>query len=325
MKAAFAVCWAAPGAESVLARQQINAVWAIEDELVQAGAIRARGPGMWEVPFADGSRARLQLQPAQGAAQVTVVVEPLVARGEYAATYNRIVPHNAKRLLCRAALRHQAHVSGVSLEGLDESEHGPFEWNQSPYGPALHSMCAAVADPYDRTSSAIEITWNAGSPDASAAVYEFRTKAAAEAFVFGAEQALGDRTFEVRHLRQMVPPQGLRELADHLHAFWYVLPESSQEKRAGLCVHFLKALGVSDAFEWHSGGGFCHALAGVEVEGCSYVVWTGIDACGVNPCVSLKRSDLVEAFGNPAFGEVYEPGAAAEGSSSPASRVPNIG
>lgn len=171
----------------------------------------------------------------------------------------------------------------------------------------------------------IEVTWNAGSADASAVAYAFPSKDAADAFVRGAEEALGDRSFAVRDLTRMEPPHALRELVDQLHAFWDRLPEHPQEERAAMCVHFLRALGHADAFDWHSGGGFWHALAGVEVEGRAYVVWTGIDSCGVNPCASLAPSDLVEAFGNPEFGEAYARSAPVEDSPPSATSAPNIG
>lgn len=171
----------------------------------------------------------------------------------------------------------------------------------------------------------IEVTWNAGSADASVVAYAFPSKVAADAFVRGAEEALGDRSFEVRDLTRMEPPHALRECVDQLHAFWGRLSEHPQEERAAMCAHFLRALGHADAFDWHSGGGFWHALAGVEVEGRAYVVWTGIDACGVSPCASLAPFDLVEAFGNPEFGEAYERSAPAEGTPPATSSAPHVG
>lgn len=97
-------------------------------------------------------------------------------------------------------------------------------------------------------------------------------------------------------------PQILREHVDRLEGFWAAAGEG--EAAAVACTEFLRGLGYENAFTLSSGGGFWHALAGAEVDGQAYVIWTGIFACGVNPAPGLTEADLAGAFDLAvAFGE----------------------
>lgn len=47
------------------------------------------------------------------------------------------------------------------------------------------------------------------------------------------------------------------------------------------CLNILEGQGAQ-AIEWHSGGGFMHAIGVIERDGLRVLFWTGIDAVGAN-------------------------------------------
>jgi hypothetical protein len=123
----------------------------------------------------------------------------------------------------------------------------------------------------------------------SEAIAALRAASPPGAFTFGPKTAADEATPGSR------VPARLRTLVDELGPLWASLPAGMPKLEA--CEALLKQRGAKATLIWHSGGGFMHALGVFEEGGYPWVVWTGIDACGVEPCSGYTEEAIVESFG----------------------------
>lgn len=101
------------------------------------------------------------------------------------------------------------------------------------------------------------------------------------------------------HNTSTTVPQKLVALVNRLGPFWAAFPDDDTEARqlrGERCAEFLKNEGASIVEIWPAGGGFINVLAGFEVDDRHWVVWTGIDACGVDPCRDLTIEAMAECY-----------------------------